>query len=509
MSNRSSASQLAGKRLSDSSYSSSASVWTLLSNDEDQWTFWPSNEQVHVPLDKRTHTRVLPLPTTVEISIGRDHFHQVVYAGHGNSKVVYRLSFDRVLKLSPGNLQKNQEPDLFDSRHDLGVYPTVYASGEITQLNQARGNVKTWQTWITDYAKPLDQIIKETSAASYICITGAIRAMLRANTVGHILSDNALFNFGMVQKNILIIDAGSRFDQAKLTRGEFNKKVMQQFWRKVEPLVSTHDLTSLKHQWHAAGHLIDDAQQTYDNLWQDLAHDNLWQDMERFTVNGASQPVQSGVDGASQPVASGRRSLAPTAPGLRNASKYGCADSILNDMKAWYEEHLDDEPVTAIWKHLHKLLCKKVAVSSGIDDGLPDMLMVASQELVAMHVQEVIDRRQEFLRQNRLPLPSMTMNESQQEAFLAEVQAEYHDSLDQESRECQGRWKHYQGGPQRWNHECQQRWILECQRRAGTTPMFHLLSFCGRWDPKFLEQLIQDADSRMIFDADLKLHFKS
>ena len=30
-----------------------------------------------------------------------------------------------------------------------------------------------------------------------------------------------------------------------------------------------------------------------------------------------------------------------------------------------------------------------------------------------------------------------------------------------------------------------QRWSRECQRRGGTTQMFHLLSFAGRWDPSF------------------------
>ena len=66
--------------------------------------------------------------------------------------------------------------------------------------------------------------------------------------------------------------------------------------------------------------------------------------------------------------------------------------------------------------------------------------------------------------------------------FLAEVKAEYHASEDQKRRQeadtAMG--KSLQPGKK-------QRWSRECQRRGGTTQMFHLLSFSGRWDAAFFD----------------------
>ena len=50
-----------------------------------------------------------------------------------------------------------------------------------------------------DYAKPLDQILKTCPAFSNVCILGAIHAMVTAYSCGRSMSDNSLFNFGMVE----------------------------------------------------------------------------------------------------------------------------------------------------------------------------------------------------------------------------------------------------------------------------------------------------------------------
>ena len=97
---------------------------------------------------------------------------------------------------------------------------------------QGRFGSQTWHAWTVEQAKPLDQILKENQTASNVCIPGAVRAMLVAWSRNHILSDNALFNFGMVNDNVVIIDAGSVSGQPEQSRGRFNKKVMTPFWRK-------------------------------------------------------------------------------------------------------------------------------------------------------------------------------------------------------------------------------------------------------------------------------------
>ena len=168
-----------------------------------EWTISASLHQVEVPKNKQTHTRPMPLPFTIDAWIMGEYYERLQYLGHGYSKVCYWLTERLVLKLRD---QRDQEPDLFRKLQATGVYPKVQASAPCQFGHQ------TWHAWIVEKAKPLDQILKENPAASNVCIPGAARAMLIANSYNHILSDNALFNFGMVDGNVVIIDAGSRLD---------------------------------------------------------------------------------------------------------------------------------------------------------------------------------------------------------------------------------------------------------------------------------------------------------
>ena len=152
-----------------------------------------------------------------------EYYERRQYLGHGQSKVCYWLTEGLILKLRQ---QKDQEPDLFRELQATGVYPKVHASAQCQFRDQ------TWHAWIVEQAKPLDQILKEYQTASNVCIPGAVRAMLVAWSRNHILSDNALFNFGMVNDNVVIIDAGSRSGEPQQSRSRFNRKVMTRFWKK-------------------------------------------------------------------------------------------------------------------------------------------------------------------------------------------------------------------------------------------------------------------------------------
>ena len=111
--------------------------------------------------------------------------------------------------------------------------------------------------------------------------------------------------------------------------------------------------------------------------------------------------------------------------------------------------------------------------------------MVVSAEYVAFQVKGLIERREQWLRANSLPLNTI-MNEEQKEAFLDELKAEYHGSDDQRRRQANDRER---GGKDAVRNGKKQRWSRECQRRGGSTQMFHLLSFSGRWDPAFFATL--------------------
>ena len=171
------------------------------------WTIWASHEQVNVPKEKHTHTRKLSLAFTIDGLIMGNRYGKLQYAGHGQSKTVYHLTDNLVLKLCE---KPDHEPQVFKSLEATGVYPIVHASCEC-QVFDSAGKIyaRNWYAWVMDYAKPLDQVLQEHPDTSYFCILGAIHAMVTAHSSEHSLSDNALFNFGMVQDNVVIIDAGS------------------------------------------------------------------------------------------------------------------------------------------------------------------------------------------------------------------------------------------------------------------------------------------------------------
>ena len=54
----------------------------------------------------------------------------------------------------------------------------------------------TWSALANDYAIQLHRILTKCLAVADILIVGAVRAILRANFIGHILSDNGFYNFG-------------------------------------------------------------------------------------------------------------------------------------------------------------------------------------------------------------------------------------------------------------------------------------------------------------------------
>jgi len=222
-----------------------------------EWTLSASLDQVEVPKNQQTHTRPMPLPFTIDAWIMGKYYGQRQYLGHGKSKVCYWLTERLVLKL---RYQRDQEPDLFRELQATGVYPTVHASA------QCQFGHQTWHAWIVEQARPLGQILKENPAASNACIPGAVRAMLIAHFNNHILSDNALFNFGMVDGNVVITDAGSRFGQPQLNKSGFDKKVMTPFWIKAQTVIHPATLNFYRQEWHEAGDDMVTALQTHEEV---------------------------------------------------------------------------------------------------------------------------------------------------------------------------------------------------------------------------------------------------
>ncbi len=131
---------------------------------------------------------------------------------------------------------KDPEPELFASFSGTGIYPKTHATNVCSEYDSIGDFVLQWHAWVTDYASPLDQYLSEPflpDGASKACVVGAARCMLHAASHGHYMSDNAMFNFGKLLDEIVIIDAGSRpLVQNLMSKLEFNKISMGQFWKK-------------------------------------------------------------------------------------------------------------------------------------------------------------------------------------------------------------------------------------------------------------------------------------
>ena len=126
---------------------------------------------------------------------------------------------------------------------------------------------------VSDYTIPLDSILKKRPAVADILIVGAVRAMILAHSVGHILSDNGFYNFGWLKGNVVIIDAGTRPYAALMLKGEFNKKVMSRFWSNLNLSVQPTTLEMHRQQWRSAGCDMVIALKAYDEAWFNIIAD--------------------------------------------------------------------------------------------------------------------------------------------------------------------------------------------------------------------------------------------
>ena len=122
-------------------------------------------------------------------------YHEISYIGHGQSKVVYLLPDGGVLKLCKGY---DPEPEICQAGEASGVYPKVHGS-ELCRVERGAGRpAETWSAWVSDFATPVDSILKKHPGVfDQFCLLGAIHAMVTAFSLGHIMSDNDFYNFGI------------------------------------------------------------------------------------------------------------------------------------------------------------------------------------------------------------------------------------------------------------------------------------------------------------------------
>ena len=126
-------------------------------------------------IEEKTHPRTVPLPaaaTFISEENGELHETDVIYAGHGLYKMVYKVQTTstssclfpgRVLKLTP---QHDPEPDII-RQLPSEVVPQLHAVKKLRFVIRERGKWhkrdlanSTWHAWIVDWMMPCDFAVK-------------------------------------------------------------------------------------------------------------------------------------------------------------------------------------------------------------------------------------------------------------------------------------------------------------------------------------------------------------
>ena len=137
------------------------------------------------------------------------------------------------------------EPKLFAEHEISGVYPRILATAPVFELDSVAQPVCQWNGWITDLVVPLDQALRQpglSREAAGRCILGAVRCMLGAARHGHSMDDPSLYNFGMLDGDVVIIDAGRRPLHKEMSKSSFNRGLMRKFWARAGLFIAPEDL---------------------------------------------------------------------------------------------------------------------------------------------------------------------------------------------------------------------------------------------------------------------------
>jgi len=175
------------------------------------WQLAPNVSQPTIQSLHLTHDRPLPLPAWNTLHI-ETRKYRATYAGHGQTKVVYKLSgagnrFDQcILKIiCPGK----PDPEI-DGMQRLEAVRSTAAMEILSVGNICTPQYPSLTAWVTRYAHPLDKFLQTYIAHPPRCILSALLAVLRATECNCLVTDCGFYNFGVFENEVRIIDLGSR-----------------------------------------------------------------------------------------------------------------------------------------------------------------------------------------------------------------------------------------------------------------------------------------------------------
>lgn len=210
---------------------------------EEIWAIRPSFHARASTEFELTHTRPMPLPFAIDLVISGET-HACLYSGHGQSKVVYRFTdAPLVLKLTA---TKDQEPyvcqqlslDCSAARPAVKICPTIYRIGRCQEQDQWGNPKGEWFAWLAEYATPLDKYMQVLNVDCKACLKIALYKQVIAAQHGLLLSDNNLYNLGVVDNTVVIIDMGSRKrKEHAISKGTMNTTAIHGWWHKLASLL--------------------------------------------------------------------------------------------------------------------------------------------------------------------------------------------------------------------------------------------------------------------------------
>ena len=201
-----------------------------------------------LPPIHETHTRPVPLPHYVSIETDDPSLTAGHYAGHGQSKICYRLCTSIqnwrdapqvLLKLTPN---VDQEPILF-AKLPNEISPAVYDHVDCrVYLNKNPHSAEQpviWNAWTTDLALPCDQALEAGNIDLTALVWQTLLCLCLCAHWGLLVTDNALFNFGVLNGRVVLIDAGSRqCEESPVVKTRLTAS-LNKFWYKLNWYVKT------------------------------------------------------------------------------------------------------------------------------------------------------------------------------------------------------------------------------------------------------------------------------
>ena len=239
-----------------------------------RWTMTPCESQPPASNFQFTHTRKLRLPLAIDVVFSHQT-HRCLYAGHGQSKVVYKFADETsclygraVLKLTA---QHDQEPSVCQQIAELckadqtsiKICPSIIAVNSCQELNRQKQPVREWFAWLAEYALPLDKwMLEALKCRAYESRKTCLRIALYLQTIvaskGFLLDDNNLYNFGVAENTVVIIDAGRRGVQpGHIQKSVMNNCAIKGWWHKLRWQCMPSELEECQNIWRGSDDLND------------------------------------------------------------------------------------------------------------------------------------------------------------------------------------------------------------------------------------------------------------